>query len=90
MASSEGDQLLAAEFHTIIDEIEADILQIAKKWNWKLIFLYQGYFFINIPAINASFAPKYLHLQGCSLKFAQNCKDVATKILKRDVRTNSC
>ena len=35
MASSEGDQLLAVAFHAIIDKIEADILQIAKKFNWK-------------------------------------------------------
>ena len=89
MASSEGDQLLAADFHAIVDKIEADILQIANKWNLKLIFIHQGYFFRKIPAINASFAPKYVHLQGWSLKFRQNCKNVPTKVLKRDARTNS-
>ena len=31
MASSEGDQLLARAFHAIMDKIEADILQTAKK-----------------------------------------------------------
>ena len=35
VASSEGDQLLAEAFHAIMDEIEADILRIAKKGNWK-------------------------------------------------------
>ena len=35
MASTEGDQLLAGAFRAIMDEIEADILQTAKKWNWK-------------------------------------------------------
>ena len=35
IASSEGDQLLAVAFHAIIDKIEADILQTAKKFNWK-------------------------------------------------------
>ena len=30
MTSSEGDQLLAGAFHTIMDKIEADIHQIAK------------------------------------------------------------
>ena len=89
MASSEWDQLPSADFHAIIDKTKADILQIAKKWNWKLIFIHQGYFFRKIPAINASFAAKYVHLQGWSLKFGQNCKDVPTKILKRDARTNS-
>ena len=35
MASFEIDQVLAGAFHVIMDKIEADILQIAKKWNWK-------------------------------------------------------
>ena len=35
MASPEGEQLLVGAFHAIMDKIEADILQIAKKWNWK-------------------------------------------------------
>ena len=35
MASSEENQILAGAFHAIRDKIEADILQIAKKWNWK-------------------------------------------------------
>ena len=33
MVSSEGNQLLAGVFHAIMDKIEADILQTAKKWN---------------------------------------------------------
>ena len=33
MASFEIDQVLAGAFHVIMDKIEADILQIAKKWN---------------------------------------------------------
>ena len=35
MTSPEGNQLLAKAFHAIKDKIEAGILQIAKKWNWK-------------------------------------------------------
>ena len=35
MASSVVDQLLVEPFHVIMDKIEAYILQIAKKWNWK-------------------------------------------------------
>ena len=86
MASSERDQLHAGAFHAIVEKIKVDILQIAKKWIWKLIFIYQGYFYRKIPAINASFAPKsVLHLHGWSLKFGQNCKDVGIKILKCDV-----
>ena len=34
MTSSKGDQQLPGAFHAIMDKIEADILQIAKKWNW--------------------------------------------------------
>ena len=63
MASFEGDQPLARAFHAIMDEIEADILQIAKKWNWKWIFIHQGYFFRKIPTINTSFAP-----EACTFK----------------------
>lgn len=35
MTSPEGDQLLAGAPHAIMDKIEADILHIAKKWNWE-------------------------------------------------------
>ena len=87
MAGSKGISYLPELFipDAIMEKIEADILQIAKKWNWKWIFAQQGYFFRKIPAISASFAPKYVHLQGWSPKFGQNCKDVPAKILKRDV-----
>ena len=74
MAISEGDKLLAGAFHVVTDKIEADILQITKKWNWKWIFIHQGYFFRKIPAINASFASKYVHLQRWYLKFGKNAK----------------
>ena len=33
MASPEGDQLLARDFHGIMDIIQADIIHIPKKWN---------------------------------------------------------
>ena len=36
--------------------------------------MYQGYFFRKIPDINASFAPKYVHLQGWPLKFFEDVK----------------
>ena len=74
MAGSEGDQLFAKAFHAIMDKTAPEILQIAKKWNWKWIFIHQGYFFRKISAINASFAPTYVHLHGCSLNFGQNIK----------------
>ena len=63
MTSSEGNQLLAGAFHAIMDKTEADILQIPKKWNWKIISIRKEYFFRKIPAINASFAPKYVQIQ---------------------------
>ena len=89
MASSEGDQPLARAFPAVMDKVEADILQIAKKWNWRHIFLCQGYFFRKIPAINSCFAPNFVHLQGWFRKFEAKYKDVRTKILKRHARTNS-
>ena len=79
MASSEGDQLLAGAFHAIMDKIEADILKIAMKWNWKGIFIHQRHSFRKITAINASLASKYRHLQGWPLKFGQNIKMVKPK-----------
>ena len=33
MACSEGDQLLGAYFHAILDKVEVGILQITKEWN---------------------------------------------------------
>ena len=36
--------------------------------------MYQGYFFRKIPALNAGFAPKGVHLQDWSLKLGQNIK----------------
>ena len=33
MARSEGDQLLTGAFHATMEKTQADILQIAKKWN---------------------------------------------------------
>ena len=37
MAFSEGNQLFAGDFHTLLDEINTSMLQFAKKWNWKWI-----------------------------------------------------
>ena len=85
MANSEGDQALTGAFHAIVEKTEDDMLQIVKKWNWKWIFIHQGYFFTKVPTINSNFAPKHVHLQGSSLRLGQNCKDVPTKILKRNV-----
>ena len=57
MAIYVGDKLLAGVFHPILDKVEADILQIAKLWNWKWIFIHQEYLLREIQAIHASFAP---------------------------------
>ena len=42
---------------------------------------------MKIAAMNASFAPKYMHLQGWSLEIGQNIKMCQTKTLKCDART---
>ena len=89
MASAERDRSLARAFHAIMDKLEADILWLAKKWNWKLIFINQGCIFRKITAINARFVPKYVHLQGWSRKFGAKYKDAPTKILKHHARANS-
>ena len=83
MASSEGDQLLKGAFHAILDKIEADILQIAKKWNGLWIFTHQRYFFQKNPWYKCQFCTKWRE----RVKY----EDVPTIILKlkRDGRTNS-
>ena len=45
--------------------------------------MYQGYFFRKVPATNASFAPKYMNLQGWPLKFGQDVKIFQPKIEKQ-------
>ena len=89
MTSSKRDQLLARAFHAIMGKTEADILQIARNWNWKCIFIHQRYFFRKIPAINVSFASKYVHFQGWSRKFGAKYEDIPNKILKRHTRIKS-
>ena len=81
MASSEGNQQLAKAFHAIMDKTETDILQIAKKWNWKWIITHQAYFFRKIPAIYVSYVPRLVS------EILAKCKDVPTKTKKRDART---
>ena len=87
MASFERDQPLARAFHAMMDKIGTGTLQIAKKWNWKWIFIHQWYFFRKMAAIKASFAPEYVHLQSWSRRFMAKYKDVPTKILKRHATT---
>ena len=87
--SSEGDQLLAGAFHAIMEKIEADILQIAKKWNWKWIFIHQGYFFRKIQAIKCQFYTKVRAPSRLVSEVWAKYKDLPTKILRCDTRTNS-
>ena len=37
VALSKGNQLSAGDFHVILDEMKAGMLQFTKKWNWKWI-----------------------------------------------------
>ena len=89
MASSEGNQSLARAFHSIMDKIEVDILQIAKKWNWKWIFIHQGYFFQKNSNYKCQFRSKVRAPSRLVSKIWTKYKDVPTKILKRDAKTNS-
>ena len=60
----EGIQLFAGDFHAVLDEINTNIFQFAKKWSWKVIVSHQRCFFRKLPDIFVSFAPKYVNLQG--------------------------
>ena len=37
MACPEENQLLRGDFYAVLDEMDADILQNTKKWNWEWI-----------------------------------------------------
>ena len=37
MAFSVGNKLFAGDFHALLDEMNAGMLQSTKKWNWKWI-----------------------------------------------------
>ena len=87
MVNSEGDQLLAGALHAIMEKIEADTLQIAKKWNWIWIFIHQRHFFIS--AIKLQYCTKVHAPSRLVSKVCAKYKDLLTKILKPDARTNS-
>ena len=57
MACTIGNWLLEGESYAILDKIEADILQAAKKWNRKLIIQHQRSLNIKILVTNGSSAP---------------------------------
>ena len=38
MTFSEGDQVFAGDFHAVLDEVKADLLQYTNKLNWEWIF----------------------------------------------------
>ena len=86
IASSEGSHLVAGAFHVIVDKIEADILQIAKKWNWKWIVKHT---FQKDPSYEFQFCTKVCAPSRLLSEVWAKHKDVPTKILKRDARTDS-
>ena len=61
--------MFASDSHALWDEINAGMLQFTKKWNWKWIVKHRGYLCRKLPTTNISSAPKYMYLQGRSLKF---------------------
>ena len=60
MAFSQENQLFAGDFHPLLNEINAGMLQFTKKWNWKWIFQHHRYFCKRLPTTTISFAPKYV------------------------------
>ena len=89
MASSERNQLLVGAFHAVVDKTEADILQITKNWKWIWVFIHQGYFFRETSATKCQFCTKVCAPSRLASEVWAIYKDVPTKILKRDTRTNS-
>ena len=80
MASSEGDQLLARAFHAIMDKIDSDILQTAKKQNW-IVFIHQG--FQKDSSYKCQYFTKVRAPSRLVSEVWAKYKDVPTKILKR-------
>ena len=87
MACTKRDQLLGGDLHAILDKIKADMLQITKNWNQKWLVQHQGSFNRKIPATNACSTPKYVHLQGWSLKF--KTYQIPIEILEHHATLNS-
>lgn len=67
VACTKGDQLLEGSFHSILDKIEANMLQITENWNWNkspnVKDILKETFQLRIPALHQS-----IHLRGWSLK----------------------
>ena len=57
MACTIGNWLLEGESYAILDKIEADLLQAAKKWNRTWIIQHQRSLNVKILATNGSSAP---------------------------------
>ena len=68
MAFPGGNKLFAGDLRANLDETNVDMVQFTRRWNWKWIVWRQGYSCRKFPATNVSSAPKYVHLQGWSLK----------------------
>ena len=64
MVCTKLNQLLQGDLQTILDKIEADILQITMKWNCKWIVWNPVPSARNIPATNCSSTPKYVQIKG--------------------------
>ena len=94
MAGSERDQLLARTFDAIMDKIEADLLQIIKKWNWKWIFHSKNTFLRDSSYTwqSCTKVPAPLRLVSqiwAKYKAEVSMCQVPTKILKRHAWANS-
>ena len=89
MARFEGYQILARTFHAIMDKIETDIVQTARKWNWKLMFIHQGNFFQKDSSNRCQFCTKVRALERLVSEVWPKYKDIPTKTLKCHARTNS-
>ena len=64
IAFPEGKKLFPGDFPTNLDETNADKVRFTKRWNCR-----------KVAATNVSSAPKYVHLQGWSLKSSTSSYD---------------
>ena len=65
MTFSEGNKLFSGDPHVVLKEINGDMLQFTKYGTGNGLSNIRDNFLVT----NASFTPKYIYLQGWSLKF---------------------
>ena len=58
MALPEGEKLFLGDLRADMDDINTDMAQFTKRWNWKLIVEHQGYVCRKFSATNVCSSPE--------------------------------